>query len=96
MELAVLITENGLSTTDDSRRIDFVQRALQEVQACLEEGLPVMGYTYWSALDNFEWMLGYRPTFGLISVDRQTQARTVKDSAIWLGNIARANALENP
>ena len=41
-------------------------------------------------------MLGYRPTFGLISVDRQTQARTVKDSAIWLGNIARANALENP
>ena len=94
--LPVLITENGLSTTDDSRRIDFVQRALQGVQACLEEGLPVMGYTYWSALDNFEWMLGYRPTFGLISVDRQTQARTVKDSAIWLGNIARANALENP
>jgi len=52
-----------------------------------------MGYTYWSALDNFEWMLGYRPTFGLIAVDRQTQARTVKNSAVWLGNIARTNTL---
>jgi len=53
----------------------------------------VMGYTYWSLLDNYEWMLGYRPTFGLIAVDRSTQQRTVKDSAVWLGNIARSNRL---
>lgn len=43
-------------------------------------------------LDNFEWLLGYRPTFGLIAVDRKTQVRTVKPSAEWLGKIARANA----
>ena len=34
--------------------------------------------------DNFEWFFGYRPTFGLIAVDRATQDRTVKPSARWL------------
>ncbi len=38
--------------------------------------------------------LGYRPTFGLIAVDRSTQQRTVKPSARLLGEIARANAID--
>ena len=91
--LPIMVTENGLATTDDRRRIAYVERALHGVKNCLEDGIPVMGYTYWSALDNFEWMLGYTPTFGLIAVDRQTQARTVKDSAVWLGSVARSNTL---
>jgi len=90
--LPVIVTENGLATTDDTRRVEYVQRALQGVVNCLKDGLDVRGYTYWSAFDNFEWVFGYRPTFGLIAVDRQTQGRTVKPSAHWLGNIARANA----
>ncbi len=49
------------------------------------------GYFYWSLFDNFEWALGYRPTFGLVAVDRATQERTVKPSARHLGEIARAN-----
>ena len=64
--------------------------ALRRVAACLRNGIDVRGYTYWSALDNFEWIFGYRPTFGLIAVDRHTQQRTVKPSARWLGNVARA------
>jgi beta-glucosidase len=88
--LPVIITENGIGTDDDTRRIVYVERALRGVAACLRDGLDVRGYTYWSALDNFEWALGYRPTFGLIAVDRQTQVRTVKPSARWLGGIARA------
>ncbi len=87
----IIVTENGLATDDDSRRIAYVARALRGVAACLRDGLAVRGYTYWSALDNFEWALGYRPTFGLIAVDRRTQRRTVKPSARWLGGIARAN-----
>jgi beta-glucosidase len=92
--LPVIVTENGIATTDDTRRVEYVRRALQGVSNCLRDGLPVRGYTYWSAFDNFEWGLGYRPTFGLIAVNRETQERTVKPSARWLGAIARANSIE--
>ncbi len=91
--LPVLVTENGVATTDDTRRIEYVRRALEGVLRCLADGIPVEGYTYWSALDNFEWALGYGPSFGLIAVDRSTQERTVKPSARWLGEVARRNAL---
>jgi beta-glucosidase len=91
--LPVLVTENGVATTDDTRRIEYVRRALEGVLRCLADGIPVEGYTYWSALDNFEWALGYGPSFGLIAVDRSTQERTVKPSARWLGEVARRNSL---
>jgi beta-glucosidase len=64
--------------------------ANQGMQRCLADSLPIIGYQYWSALDNFEWMLGFDLHFGLISVNRQTQERTVKASARFLGNLARA------
>ena len=91
--LPVLVTENGMATTDDTRRIEYVRRALKGVLRCLDDAIPVEGYTYWSALDNFEWALGYGPAFGLIAVDRSTQERTVKPSARWLGEVARRNVL---
>lgn len=93
--LPVLVTENGIATPDDERRIAYLQKALEGVHVCLNEGIPVLGYTYWSALDNFEWMLGYEPTFGLIAVNRQTQERTVKKSAKWLGSIASQGKLNS-
>jgi beta-glucosidase len=89
----VLVTENGIATADDAERIEYVERALRGVLTCLADGITVLGYTYWSLLDNFEWSLGYGPTFGLIAVDRDTQERRVKPSARWLGAVARANAL---
>jgi len=92
--LPVLVTENGIGTSDDTRRMEFVSRALNGVINCLKDGLDVRAYTYWSAFDNFEWSMGYRPTFGLIAVDRETQQRTVKPSAKFLGAIARANEFE--
>ena len=87
----VLVTENGVAVTNDRRRIDYVQKALLGVQAALIDGIEVLGYTYWSALDNFEWAFGYGPTFGLIAVDRATQQRTVKPSGRWLGAVAQHN-----
>lgn len=89
--LPVFVTENGIATGDDLRRIAYVEGALRGVAACLNDGIDVRGYTYWSALDNFEWTWGYRPTFGLIAVDRRTQQRTVKPSARWLGAVAQAH-----
>ena len=91
--MPVVVTENGVGTDDDARRVEFIERALRGVDACLRDGLDVRGYIHWSLFDNFEWALGYRPTFGLVAVDRASQARSVKPSARRLGEIARANNL---
>jgi len=89
----IFVTENGIATDDDSRRIAFVEEALKFLAQCLREGIDVRGYFYWTLLDNFEWLFGYAPTFGLIAVDRATQRRTVKPSAEWLGRVARNNGV---
>jgi beta-glucosidase len=89
----LFVTENGIGTTDDDQRIDYVRQALSGVLDAIDEGVDVRGYTYWSLLDNFEWALGYRPRFGIVNVDRSTFARTAKPSAGWLAGVAAANAL---
>jgi beta-glucosidase len=91
--LPILVTENGLAGDDDARRVEFVERAVRGVEACIRDGLEVRGYLYWSLFDCFEWESGYRPKFGLVAVDRATLARTVKPSARRLGEIARTNGL---
>lgn len=87
------VTENGIGTTDDDLRIRYTTDALEGVGRCLADGLDLRGYFHWSLMDNFEWAQGYLPQFGLVAVDRDTQARTSKPSAWWLGGIARANRL---
>ncbi|MBO9712624.1 family 1 glycosylhydrolase [Sphingomonas sp.] len=89
----VYITESGIATDDDSRRVAFIDAALDGVRECLDEGIPVHSYLYWSLLDNFEWTSGYDVHFGLVSVDRQSFKRTVKPSALHLGAIARGNRI---
>ena len=95
-DVPLIVTENGVGTEDDARRVVYVARALEGVLECVAEGIDVRGYVYWSAMDNFEWALGYRPKFGLVAVDRVTQERSPKPSAAWLGGIAAANALPVP
>jgi beta-glucosidase len=90
----LVVTENGIGTDSDTDRIAFVTDALLGVRRCLDAGIDVRGYVYWSLLDNFEWVLGYAPTFGLVAVDRGSFERRPKPSAAWLGAVARANALE--
>ncbi len=89
----VYVTENGIGTNDDTRRIAYIDEALRALRACLDEGIDVRGYIHWSLLDNFEWVFGYAQRFGLVSVDRKTFKRTPKPSAVHLGRRARANRI---
>lgn len=82
----LIVTENGIATNDDSRRIAFIEKALAGVENCIKDGIPVKGYCHWSLIDNFEWQKGYSMTFGLISVDRSTQTRMPKESLSYLGS----------
>ncbi|WP_020654728.1 glycoside hydrolase family 1 protein [Massilia niastensis] len=93
VKLPIYVTENGISTEDDTRRVAYIGTAVQSVAKCLKDGIDVRGYIHWSLVDNFEWIFGYGPRFGLISVDRSTMKRTIKPSAWVLGKIARANGI---
>jgi beta-glucosidase len=94
--LPVVVTENGIGTDDDAERIVYVSEALRGVRRCLDDGVDVRGYFVWSLLDNFEWAHGYGPKFGLFTVDRTTFERRPKPSALWFGDVAKANALVLP
>jgi beta-glucosidase len=91
--IPILVTENGIATSIDEKRIAYMDTALREMQGCMAQDIEVRGYLHWSLLDNFEWAFGYRPTFGMVAVDRQTFARYPKPSAAWLGAVAQARRL---
>ena len=96
VRVPIYVTENGVATEDDTRRIEYIRRALAGIRHCLENGIDIRGYIHWSLLDNFEWIMGYRPKFGVVAVDRATQERSVKPSARYLGEIARQNRILDP
>jgi beta-glucosidase len=88
-KVPIIVTENGIGTTDDAQRIRYLDEALKGVRGLLDDGLDVRGYFQWSLLDNFEWTFGYRPKFGIVEVDRTTFARTLKPSAQWFADATR-------
>ena len=88
--LPVYVTENGIATADDAERVAYLRDHLAQVARALRDGVDVRGYLYWSAFDNFEWAEGYRPTFGLIGIDRDDGLRrVVRPSARAYGELAR-------
>jgi beta-glucosidase len=89
----IMVTEHGLGADDDAQRAAFIPAALAPLADVIASGVPVLGYVHWTLLDNFEWIFGYKPHYGLCAVDRQTFKRTPKPSAKVLAAIARANAL---
>ena len=91
--LPIMVTEHGIGTDDDRLRAEFIPAALAELKEAMDDGVKVTGYIHWSLLDNFEWIFGYKPKFGLVSVDRTNFKRTPKPSASVLGAIARRNSL---
>ena len=89
----IVVTENGLATTDDDARREYTDGALRGLARAVADGIDVRGYLHWTLLDNFEWTSGFKITFGLIAFDPTTFERTIKPSARWLGEVARANRL---
>ncbi len=71
------------ATIDDADRIAFLREHIDAVAQARYQGCDVRGYFVWTLFDNFEWAHGYGPTFGLVSVDRTVQRRTLKRSAHW-------------
>ena len=90
----IYVTENGAAFPDsiengkvnDVKRKNYLQSNMAEILKAKSEGVSVEGYFVWSFTDNFEWAEGYRPRFGLVHVDYDTQKRIVKESGHWYSN----------
>lgn len=99
-KLPFLISENGMACFDlisldgkvhDPARQDYLQRYLNALEKASKE-VPVIGYFYWSLLDNYEWDSGYDKRFGLVYVNYKTQERIIKDSAYWYKNYIKEHS----
>ena len=98
----LVITENGASyaTTPsedggihDAARLSYLDSHLRACHRAITAGVPLIGYFAWSLMDNFEWAYGYSQRFGIVWVDYATQARTLKDSALWYRDVARSGRI---
>jgi beta-glucosidase len=98
-DLPLVVTENGAAYPDtvsadgqvhDSDRVEYVRDHLAAVRAAIDAGADVRGYFLWSLLDNFEWAWGYDRRFGIVRVDYDTLARTLKDSARFYRDVIAA------
>ncbi|MFA6956847.1 MAG: family 1 glycosylhydrolase [Thermoanaerobaculia bacterium] len=79
--LPVVVTENGLADAHDRLRARFLSEHVDAIREARRLGTDVHGYFHWSLVDNYEWLDGYGPRFGLFEVDRATMARRPRPSA---------------
>lgn len=100
-EIPIMIVENGLGTYDkiedgkihDDYRIDYLSRHIEQMEKAIEDGVEVIGYLTWAAMDvvsTSEGMMSKR--YGFIYVDRNddgsgTLRRYPKDSFYWYQNL---------
>lgn len=96
------VTENGAAFDDvvsadgavhDQQRIDYLSEHFAQAKRAITDGVDLRGYFVWSLMDNFEWAWGYERRFGLIHIDYETQARTVKDSGHWYASRISAHVV---
>lgn len=99
----IYVTENGAAFDDivdadgnvnDERRIDYLERYLEQVARAADEGVRVKGYFVWTLMDNFEWAYGFTKRFGIVYTDYATQERILKKSAHWYADTIRNNGFE--
>ena len=79
----------------DARRQGFLREHLLAAHRAIADGVPLAGLFVWTLVDNFEWAHGYSRRFGVVALDRETQERTLRDSARWYQGVIAANAVDD-
>lgn len=85
----IYITENGTPDAKDAFRPKFIYDHLKELMEC---NAPIERYYHWTFIDNFEWMDGEEPKFGLVELDYNTQERKPRKSCYMYRDIIKAHA----
>lgn len=87
--LPIFVTENGTADAADSFRSSYIATHLAEIARAVGDGVDVRRYYHWSLMDNFEWVEGLTPRFGLVEVDYATQERRIRESGRFYAEISR-------
>jgi beta-glucosidase len=90
----IIITENGICTDDDAKRIQAIKDYLQVVHTAINQGVDIKGYIHWSTFDNFEWNLGPTYRFGLVRVNLETMERVDTEAAQFYEAVTRTNSVD--
>jgi len=85
--LPIYITENGLADQKDRYRARSITQHIEMIKRAIAQDIDIYGYFHWSLIDNFEWLHGFKPRFGLIAIDYPTQERVIRSSARVYANI---------
>jgi beta-glucosidase len=94
--LPVWITENGIDDRDGTRRSSYLHGHWKQLLEAIRRGVDVRGYLYWSLLDNFEWLEGWGPRFGLYRVDFETLERSPTPACAYFRKVATQRRLVAP
>jgi beta-glucosidase len=92
LNVPLLITENGIATHSDRKKIKFMKRHVDTIEQCIKAGIDVRGYFYWSLIDNYEWLQGLDARFGLYHVDFDTLERRPTKAALYYAYLIRSRA----
>jgi beta-glucosidase len=101
-DFPLVLTETGAAYPDevvdgavnDAQRLDFLRRHLVAAHAAIENGVDLRGCFVWSLIDTWEFWLGVTARFGLVHIDYDTKARTVKASGHWYRDVMSANGFD--
>jgi len=87
----MMITENGVATRNDVKRIRYMREHLAAVRLAIHDGWDVRGYFVWSLVDNYEWHYGYRAMFGICTMNPRSFERELKASALFYRDVIRCS-----
>jgi beta-glucosidase len=90
----IIITENGICTDDNQKRIKAIKDYMQVIHTAIREGIYVQGYIHWSTYDNFEWDLGPTYQFGLMRIDPTTKDRIDTEAARFYEKVTKENCID--
>jgi beta-glucosidase len=79
----VVISENGLGTQSERKRIRYLREHIAQMRRAMESGVDVRGYFPWTLVDNYEWKEGWHGQFGLFSFNPRTQERILEPTGRW-------------
>jgi len=91
--LPIYVMENGLADANDKYRAEFIREHIKYMQKAIGEGADIRGYFHWSLMDNFEWLHGFKPRFGLVEINYKTLERRPRKSFYTYKEIISSNKI---